>query len=167
VGDAFPFGLMPEFHPSAGGARLVLDEMESAILRQLVGEMRALLAGQKRADDPVVDRLFPAAYETADDEAAYREIVGDDLAKEKLKALDLVSTSLSDGPSDVVLTGDDFGTWLACLTDLRLAIGTRLDVDEERMGTEIDPNDPDAQALSVLHWLGWLQEGLLRAATTG
>lgn len=158
---------MPDFYPADGGARLVLDETESAVLRQLAGELRALLTGKRSAGDPVVGRLFPAAYEDPDDETAYKELIGDDLVTEKLRALDLVSTSLEDGPSDVTLTGEDLHTWLACMTDLRLAIGTRLNVDEERMGAEVRPGDPDAQALSVLHWLGWVQEGLLQTITGG
>lgn len=153
---------MPEFRPSGDGVTLSLDETESAVLRQLIAELRALLTSKrKKRNDPVLDRLFPAAYEDRDDEAAYREMTHDDLEKEKLRALDVVSTALGDGANKVKLSGEDFHTWLACITDLRLAIGTKLDVDEERMGAEVDPNDPDAQALTVLHWLGWVQEGLL------
>jgi hypothetical protein len=51
------------------------------------------------------------------------------------------------------------------LTDLRLAIGTRLDVTEEKMSDDIDPDDPEAAALSVLHWLGWVQGTILEAIT--
>jgi hypothetical protein len=158
---------MPSFEPADGGARLVFDATESAMLHQLAAELRALLSGKRKRSDPIVDRLFPAAYEDPDDEAAYEDLIGDDLAREKLRALDLVSTSLHDGPSEVTLTGPELHTWLACLADLRLAIGTRLDVDEERMGAEVRPDDPDAQALAVLHWLGWVQEGLLQTIAGG
>lgn len=154
---------MPDVRPKPGGATLVLDETETQVLRQLTAELRAVLTGSRVGNGPVLDRLFPAAYDEPEDESAYRELIGDDLTREKLRALDAVSTSLADGPTEVTLTGEDFSTWLACLTDLRLAIGVQLDVDEGRMGAEIDPRDPDAQALSVLHWLGWLQEGLLRS----
>ncbi len=157
---------MPDFRPAPDGATLVLDETETQLLRQLTAEMRALLTGSKVGNGPILDRLFPDTYEEPDDEAAYREIVGDTLMDEKLHALDTVSAALSDGPTEVTITGEEFETWLACLTDLRLAIGTRLDVDEERMGAEIDPREPNAQALTVLHWLGWLQEGLLRSVAT-
>lgn len=154
---------MPEFRTAPDGATLSLDELESALLRRLTGEMRALLTGRHAAGDPVWERLFPAAYEDPEDQAAYVELIGDDLTKEKLDALDSVSTALEEGPVEVTLRGEDLERWLACLTDLRLAIGMRVDVDEERMGAEVDPADPDAQALTVLHWLGWVQEGLLRS----
>lgn len=156
---------MPEFRPAPGGAVLSLDATESQLLRQLTAEMRALLTGSRAGNEPVLDRIFPSAYENTDDEATYREMVGDDLTREKLGALDTVSAALSDGRTELTLTGEEFSTWLACLTDLRLAIGVRLDVDEERMAAEIDPRDQDAHAMRVLHWLGWLQEGLLRSAS--
>ena len=157
---------MPEFRPAPDGATLVLDEVETQLLRQLTAELRALFTGSSVGNGPVLDRLFPDTYYEPDDEAAYREIVGDSLVNEKLQALDTVSTSLGEGTTELTISGEDFHTWLACLTDLRLAIGTRLDIDEERMAAEVDPKDRDAQALTVLHWLGWLQEGLLRSVAT-
>ena len=163
MGNDDEVGLVPDFRPAPDGATLVLDEVETAILRQLTAEMRALLTGKHQRNDPVWERLFPAAYETPEDETAYRDMTGDDLTRHKLDALDMVSTGLSDGPAEITISGEQVDQWLACLTDLRLAIGMRLDVDEEQMGTEVDPRHPDAQALAVLHWLGWLQEGLLRS----
>jgi hypothetical protein len=156
---------MPEFEPAADGVRLVLDETETYVLRQLAAELRAVLAdGRADRGDAVYDRLFPAAYEDGEDEAAYRDLIGDSLHREKLEGLDAISTSLGKQMTDVTLDDDNVQRWLGSLTDLRLAIGMRLDVDEERMAQEVGPDDPDAQALSVLHWLGWLQEGLIRTA---
>jgi hypothetical protein len=81
-----------------------------------------------------------------------------------MAALETVTSALAGPDTDVTLEGDDLDTWLAALTDLRLAIGTRLEVDEERMGAELSSNDPDAAAMAVLHWLGFVQEGVIRAA---
>jgi hypothetical protein len=157
---------MPEFiKMRKGGVRLLLDDAETDVIRRVTAELRALIASEVDANDPVVDRLFPSAYEDERNEQAYRELVGEDLVRYKLEALDAISTSLGEGASDIKLEGDALAMWLASLTDLRLAIGTRLDVDEDRMAADIDPRDPNAQALSLLHWLGWIQEGLLR--TTG
>jgi hypothetical protein len=157
---------MPDFVPTPNaGVRLLLDDTETHVIRQLAGELRALLdAGRIDRGDPVYERLFPSAYEETNDETAYRDLIGDDLVTFKLQALDTVSGALGDRSSDVTLEGETLDIWLACLTDLRLAIGTRLDVDEERMGAEVDPRDPDAQSLAVLHWLGFVQEGVVRAS---
>ena len=147
---------MPEFH----GSRLVLNNMEVDLLRNLTSEYRTLLQGGRiDRGDPIYDRLFPSAYESAHDEAAYRDLIGDDLAKHKLEALDVVTAALKRKTVDI--EDDDFDAWIQTITDLRLAIGTRLEVDEERMAADPDPRDPDAVSLQVLHWLGWITEGLL------
>jgi hypothetical protein len=54
--------------------------------------------------------------------------------------------------------------WLRTINDIRLTIGTRLEVDETKMAAELDERDPEAPALAVLHWLGWLQESFLESA---
>lgn len=157
---------MPDVLPAGNGVRLLLDDAETHLLRQLTAELRTLLGGGGTDHgDPVHDRLFPATYEDVTDEASYRDLIGDDLRKHKLAALDQVSSALGDDRTDVTLEGESVETWLACLTDLRLAIGTRLDVDEQRMSRDIEPSDPDARALAVLHWLGWIQEGVLQVCS--
>jgi hypothetical protein len=158
---------MPDFVPTPNnGVRLLLDDTETHVIRQLTGELRALLDGGRiDRGDPVYERLFPSAYTDAQDETAYRDLIGDDLVTFKLEALDMVSDALGKRTSDVTLEGETLDIWLACLTDLRLAIGTRLDVDEERMGGDVDPRDPDAQSLAVLHWLGFIQEGVVRTSS--
>lgn len=155
---------MPDVLPAGDAVRVLLDDAETHLLRQLTAELRALLdGGALDPGDPVYERLFPATYEDRKDEASYRDLIGDDLVKHKLAALEHVASALGDDRTDVTLAGDSLETWLACLTDLRLAIGTRLDVDEQRMVRDIEPSDPDARALAVLHWLGWVQEGVLQA----
>lgn len=144
--------------------RLELDADEAEILRGLAGEMRALLAGGVRRHDPVIARLFPAAYEQAADERAYREMTEGELHGERVQALEDVGRGLGErGPAIVTLDGETVGLWLPFLTDLRLAIGTRLNVDEETMSAPLDPERPPAPALTLLHWLGWVQEEILRS----
>ena len=156
---------MARFNATRGGPRLRLDEAETDVLRQLVGELRGVLQGGRTdRGDPVYDRLFPAAYEDAFEEAKYVELIGDDLVTQKIEGLTSVQNALGSRATDVTLEGDSLDTWLAALTDLRLAIGTRLEVTEETMSDELDPDAPDAPAMAVLHWLGWLQEGVIRAA---
>ncbi len=161
---------MAEFIPVVnGGARVVLDDAETDIIRGLTNELRTLLAdGRVDRGDPVYERLFPSAYEDTKDEAAYRDLIGDDLLTHKLAALDAVSTALgpSESSSEITITDDALDAWLSCLTDLRLAIGVRIDVDEERMAAGFDRDDPDASSLAVLHWLGFVQESVLRACST-
>ena len=52
--------------------------------------------------------------------------------------------------------------WLAALNDVRLALGTALDVTED-MPDDVDPDDPRAAHLGVYHWLTFVQDGLVQA----
>jgi len=138
-----------------------LNATEAAILRDLVEQMRALVK-ESDATDPIRARLFPDAYEDEEDAAAYRGMTGGDLSAVKLEALDRVSESLgNEGSKRIALRQDDAEAWIRALTDMRLAIGTRLEVTEYTMDLEPDPSDPSFDALQTLHWLGWLQERIL------
>ena len=145
-----------------GRVRLSLDDAEASIMRELIAEMQMLLEADIPHSDEVKQRLFPTAYEDPDNEETYREMTASDLENAKLENLRVVRDALGDrGRTDVELGPDDVGSWLRLLTDLRLAIGVRLDVTEETMSAEIDPDDPNASAYAVLHWLGWLQGSIL------
>ncbi|CAN5525022.1 hypothetical protein BH20ACT23_BH20ACT23_13810 [soil metagenome] len=140
---------------------LRLNATEAGILRDLVEQMRALVK-ESDATDPVRARLFPNAYEDNGDSAAYRELTGGDLSAGKLEALDRVAETLgSGGSTKAQLTEEDAEAWVRTLTDMRLAIGTRLEVTEATMSLEPDPDDPTFAPLHTLHWLGWLQERIL------
>jgi hypothetical protein len=144
-----------------GTLELHLEGYEAHLLRDLTGEMRSVLEEQDRKD-PVTARLFPPAYDDARDDEAFRELIGGDLKNAKLRALEVVTSRLGGrGGIRCTIPADEVDSWLRALTDLRLAIGTRLDVTDETMDEEIDPEDPDGPSLSLLHWLGWMQESML------
>jgi hypothetical protein len=151
-----------------GGDRdihLELEEHEAELFRSLLIEMSTLLEAGL-VDDPIKNRLFPRAYEDDDDEAKYKSLIGLDLEKAKRENVKKTREMLGDiGPVDVSLDRAAVEGWLRLLTDLRLAIGTRLEVTEDDMAAEVDPTAPEGAALSVLHWLGWIQESLLERAT--
>jgi hypothetical protein len=146
--------------------RLAHDEV--AILRGLPDQLRTVLG--EGDDEPVNQRLFPPAYlDVADIErdTEYHRLMHDDLVKEKLANLELVTASLERGaPSvrrwTVELSDEEASAWLAVLNDLRLALGVRLDITEDFDG-DVDDSDPRAPALRLLSYLGWLEEQLLDA----
>ena len=74
-------------------------------------------------------------------------------------------TAGDDDPVDVELDAAGVQAWLRCLNDMRLAIGTRLEVaegDDERW--EALPDDDPARAMhDVYDWLGFVQETLVRS----
>ena len=143
-----------------GSLSLELEEHEATILEQLLDEMRRLVEDKIDRSDPAVDRMFPTAYQDPDDEASYRDLVEETLRKEKLEAIEAARDDLRAAP-DITLPREEVDRWLALLTDLRLAIAARLDIDEEKMSAEVDPGDREAVPLSVLHWLGWVQGTML------
>ena len=117
-----------------GTLRLSLEEAEAMLLRDLTHEMLMLLEADIPKEDAVKQRLFPRAYEGQDNEDTFREMVSSDLEKVKLEAVKAVRDALgTEGAPTIQLGPDEAGTWLRLLTDLRLAIGVRLDVTEETM----------------------------------
>jgi Domain of unknown function (DUF2017) len=126
------------------------------------------------SSDPVLERLFPQAYlepEDVDRDAEYRRLVRDELLEAKLANLDVVTTTLDRGTVGlrgwtVDLTEEEASAWLGALNDLRLALGVRLGITEDFDG-DIDPSDPQAPALNVLAYLGWLEENLVDALSSG
>jgi hypothetical protein len=149
--------------------RLAHDEV--AVLRGLPDQLRSVLG--EGGDEPVNQRLFPPAYlDVADIEhdTEYHRLMRDDLVKEKLTNLDLVTDTLARGSTSIrrwtiELTDEEATAWLGVLNDLRLALGVRLDITEDFDG-DVDDADPRAPALRLLSYLGWLEEQLLDALRT-
>lgn len=153
---------MPKIAKTASGLSLSLDEQEAGILRGLTKEMRLLLQADVPPEDKVMQRLFPPAHEDEREQQSYDDLVGAELRRVKIEALETVERVLTgDAGISVDLSLEEVDEWLRLLNDLRLAIGTRLQVDDSKMEKPFDPDDPEAPALSVLHWLGWLQGTML------
>jgi hypothetical protein len=129
------------------------------------------LASPERPADPVLLRLFPDAYRDNDESAGdFRRYTERELREGKLRNAATVLTTLDSAEkrSDklrVRLGRAEAMCWLTTLTDLRLALGTRLGVDQdddERWDT-LPTTDPARYVHDVYAWLGWVQETLVRA----
>lgn len=146
------------------GIKIALEVQEAALLRELLAEMTTLLEADLPRADAVTARLFPDAYEDDEEAAKFHTLVGNELRASKIHAVDTVRGKVGRrGSVEATIPPSELTEWLTLLTDLRLAIGTRLEITEEKMSREPDEDDPEAPALSVLHWLGWVQESLLEA----
>jgi hypothetical protein len=166
-------------------ARLVatLEAPEAAVLRGLVGEVRQMLAeraeespadelaeltgmrtGPSAApEDRVLARLLPD-FTRGDAElaGALRSLHEPALIEAKDAAAATVLDALPEGGGRVELTPAQADAWLAALNDVRLALGTALDVSEE-MPDELPPDDPRAPHIGVYHWVTFVQDGLVQA----
>jgi hypothetical protein len=135
-----------------GGVLLRLSPEGRALLAGLASDLRAQL--EDDFDDPSFRRLFPPAYEDAEDERAYRDLAGDELLDGRRQALELLAaTARSDR-----LSAEEADAWLRALNDLRLVLGTRLDVQEDAV---LDWSQ--SPELAVYGYLSWVQEQLVEA----
>jgi len=149
------------FERGEGGAvELRLSGDERSLLAGLVSELRALLDGSP--GDPSLRRLFPPAYDEDDDERAYRDLMGGELLDGRRAALDVVAETVDHDR----LSADEADAWLRALNDLRLVLGTRLDVQEDTFAEELRRDDPRATALAVYGYLSWIQEQLIEALSS-
>ena len=155
-----PFRRRPIERTRGGAYRLRLSRDERVLLRVLHAELGSLL---EDPDDRGLRRLFPPAHADPDRDAEYRGLVRDQLVDGRTRALETLERTLE----RETLTAEEADAWLRVLNDLRLVLGTRLDVTEETMLAELDPNDPDAQQYAVYAYLSWLQEELVGALSTG
>ncbi|MFI5770139.1 DUF2017 domain-containing protein [Streptomyces sp. NPDC051658] len=187
-----------------GGAAVALDEVEIAILRSLAVQLLELIGpGDEPAEgadplaalfaegpsepptDPALARLFPEAYGDEDSEvraasAEFRRFTENDLrARKRDDALTVVRTLdalaiAGNGGAVLELTGDECRNWLGALNDLRLTIGTRLEVSDEDEGEaeggggggagslyRLPDSDPRKPMVMAYLWLGALQETLV------
>jgi hypothetical protein len=140
-----------------GEVELRLARDERALLAGLAGELRAVLEGEP--GDPSLRRLFPPAYEDEQDERAYRELTGSGLLDGRREALALLAATTDRER----LSAEEADAWLRALNDLRLVLGTRLDVQEDTFADELRQDDPRAPALAVYGYLSWIQEQLVEA----
>ena len=112
-----------------------------------------------RPTDPVLARLLPDAHR--DDEqiaAEFRRFTEYDVRREKVARAQQVRRVLTAGTELITVEADAAEDWLRALNDVRLALGTRLGIDDD---SEIA--DDDQPASRVYAWLGWLQHSLLDA----
>ena len=130
-------------------------------------------------EDPVLARLFPTAYRDDEEAAAeFRRFTEGTLRGGKAAGAIAIIDGLEEAglPGelseeglmiDVELDPDTAEAWLRSFTDVRLALATRLEVEEgdEAYWASLPDDDPRAQAHDIYEWVGYLQETLVDALT--
>ncbi|GAA3826686.1 DUF2017 domain-containing protein [Streptomyces coacervatus] len=133
--------------------------------------------------DPVLRRLFPDAYgdpegtpgpKEAEEQQAhsseFRRYTENDLRAGKrenalavVRSLDALTPG-GDGGAVLELTAQESRQWLGALNDLRLAIGSRLEItdeDDTDLLYRLPDEDPRKPMVMAYLWLGGLQETLV------
>lgn len=144
--------------------RVSLPEVERELLGSLVPQLRDLLSTGSSSGDPSLHRLFPTAYpDDPERDAGYQALVRDELLEKRFASLDVLESTIDASSQGRELSGDELGAWMRALNDLRLVLGTRLDVSEEDDLGSVDPGDPDAPAWSIYHYLAMLVTFIVEA----
>ena len=128
--------------------------------RWLVG-MADQLETLLTADTDDTRRLFPTAYpDDPELDAGYQILAREQLIDGRKEAIELLRRS-ADAEQ---VTAEQLTAWMGIVNDLRLVLGTRLDVSED--DTEIDFDDPNVDAYIAYHELGLVLSEIVDALTT-
>jgi len=143
-----------------GDFELHLSSNERSVLGELPQQLRSLLEHEDPTTDPAMARLYPPAYD--DDpirNLEYERLAGDDLTSQRLASIARMEATLDADR----LSEDDVLAWLGVLNDLRLVLGTRLEVTEETTEDDFPSGDPRAEAFGLYVYLTWLVDAIVSA----
>jgi hypothetical protein len=150
----------------------MLDDRESSSPEDELEEITGMKDGNSRPpEDETMKRLLPDFYRSQTDHPAgsgtleslnnaLRSLHEPDIIDAKRQAAQRLLDTLPEGGGKFELTEADAHAWAAAVNDLRLALGTMLDIgpdSPERMPA----GHPMAGHLDVYHWLTVLQEYLI------
>jgi hypothetical protein len=132
----------------------------------------------REPEDPVLARLFPTAYPEDEEAAAeFRRYTEGTLRNSKAAGAAAIIDTLEESgltpqPEDGMFIDVELDprmamTWMRSFTDMRLAIATRLGIEEgdEEAWYSLPDDDPRAQVHDIYEWVGYLQETLVRAVS--
>ena len=168
---------------SLAGQLVELLRNEAAVPRHETDPFETLMdfsGPTTEPDDPVLARLFPTAYHDDEEAAAeFRRYTEAGLRDGKAAGAASVIDTLEEAGLPTELTEEGLvidveidqataETWVRTFTDLRLALATRLEVQEgdEDYWLSLPDDDPRSQAYDIYHWLGLLQETLVDALSS-
>lgn len=170
-----------------GQVWLHLKDADRRLMGDLLGQMAALLAdpepdepvdplaemvgidtSAERPEDPALARLFPDAYEDPDDADEFRRFTQRDLRTGKQEHLDIAAQSLG-RPDPTQLSEPECLAWLGALNDLRLTLGSRLEIsaDSPHEFLALPEDDPHRAMYLVYDWLTYHQDRLVQALQKG
>ena len=142
----------------SGVFELRLSPEERDVLRGLPAQMRdALELGN---DDPAVARLNPSAcLDDAEVDAEFHQMMDDDLNAGRLQALAAFEATVDASSLDE----EEALAWMRAINDVRLLLGTRLDVSEDPGKRHVDADDPRAPGFALYDYLSLLTQELVEA----
>jgi hypothetical protein len=150
----------------------MLEERESSTPADELEAITGMKTGHSQPpEDETMKRLLPDFFRSQTDHpagsgtaeslnSALRSLHEPDIIDAKRDAAQRVLRTIPEGGGKFELSEDDAHAWAAAVNDVRLALGTMLDIGND--GTERLPTDhPMAGHLDVYQWLTVLQEYLV------
>lgn len=124
--------------------------------KELLSVLPGLVNEAIDMNSPYVTRLFPPTYpfDTVA-QAEFEKISSDALVKQHRGVLEGFCASIQKPE----ITLDDLMTWVGAINNIRLLLGTALDVYEEMQQPSED--DPRFQDFVIFDYLTWLQGSIL------
>lgn len=173
-----------------GGLRLKLEFDEAQLLDGLVEQLMALLDSHSYTaldpdplfarlevggtdstpEDPALARLFPDAFEDAEEASNFRQLTEQGLVNRKLHDAQAVSSALGlgilpesdDRPTiEVDITSATMPAWVRTLTSLRIAIAARIGLNAESDHDHLFENEDTRGTVMVYDWLAAILDAVL------
>ncbi len=169
-----------EIERSNQGVQIIMEEIEIRILQDLAAQLLNLTTPEvsdiesdplaqmvgidthaTKPTDPVLSRLYPDAY-PEDPEASleFRRFTERSLRDASTERAERLLDMISVG-RELELMNDQWKDMVGFLNDLRLALGTRLEITKSIESQELDDNDPRAALFDLYGWLTWMQEMII------
>lgn len=152
-----------------GTVELTLEAGEAEFVRSIPEQMQALYDAPP--DDPARARLFPRAYLDPTEDRAEQEweaLAHPGMVRDRLDLHTRMVAGLDAGTPGrrglvVTLDDEDLDAWVMVLNEMRLVIGSRLEVTEDTVWSADDLRGPDGPAIAAYEWLGIVQTELVEA----
>ena len=144
-----------------GGVNVDLPPDIRELLASLAKQLVELIDDPDSADDPGMARLFPPASVDDPMEAlGFEQLMGEALRAGKRESAAVLRATAT----ATHLNAEETLAWMRCLNDIRLLLGTRLNVQED-VDVEAMMSDPLSEQAAVMYIaLTELVEMLSRAA---
>jgi hypothetical protein len=135
-----------------GTYAIKITDDERQLLHELPGELVKLL--ESGDDDRSMYRLFPRAYENdLGRQVEYDRLMRDDLQTRHVEALRV----LEETADAKEITEEQADNWVRALNQLRLVLGTRLDLTDDTTEEDFPTDGPTAGAYALYSYLTDLQ----------
>ena len=135
---------------------VTLLDAERALIAKLMAELAELVEDDSQAD--MLTRLFPTALPNDPEaEAEFQDMVRRELIATRIERFKNTTNTAQEG----VLNREQLEDWMGAVNDVRLVLGTQLDISQQEDIEELDADDPNAMAQSAYWFFGWLLEHIV------